>query len=162
LTLDTNLSVTQGLKEGTTHSDSTLVGSPTYVSYKSKEPSPHVPSLPFPTFTSPDKKFLEFFPLHLGESRESLYIFANPLYNAPISSPKLSMVISRGGAGGVGGQGQQPLPKVFAKVAARYTPLVLPVPLHDLPENYMKNLPQFHRRRRSNYSRAYQLLRSIQ
>jgi hypothetical protein len=32
---------------------------------------------------------------------------------------------------------------VFAKVAARYAPLVLPVPLHDLPENYIKNLPKF-------------------
>jgi hypothetical protein len=28
-------------------------------------------------------------------------------------------------------------------VAARYTPLVLPVVLHDFPENYMKNLPKF-------------------
>jgi hypothetical protein len=32
---------------------------------------------------------------------------------------------------------------VFTKVAARYVPLALPVPLHDLPENYMKNLPKF-------------------
>jgi hypothetical protein len=36
-----------------------------------------------------------------------------------------------------------PPPSIFAKVAARYSPLVLPVPLHDLPENYMKNLPKF-------------------
>jgi hypothetical protein len=28
-------------------------------------------------------------------------------------------------------------------VATRYAPLVLPIPLHDLPENYMKNLPKF-------------------
>ena len=53
------------------------------------------------------------------------------------------MVIAEGGAGGAGGQGQQPPPRVFTKVAARYAPLVLPVPLHDLPENYMKNLPRF-------------------
>jgi hypothetical protein len=32
-----------------------------------------------------------------------------------------------------------PPPRIFTKVAARYAPLVLPVPLHDLPENYMKN-----------------------
>ena len=32
---------------------------------------------------------------------------------------------------------------VFTKVAVRYAPLVLLVPLHDLPENYMKNLPKF-------------------
>jgi hypothetical protein len=36
-----------------------------------------------------------------------------------------------------------PPPRVFAKVAMRYAPLVLPVPLHDLPENYIKNLPKF-------------------
>jgi hypothetical protein len=50
-----------------------------------------------------------------------------------------------GGAplGGAGGQGPAPPPRVFAKVAARYAPLVLPVPLHDLPENYIKNLPKF-------------------
>jgi hypothetical protein len=42
-----------------------------------------------------------------------------------------------------GGQGP-PLPfRAFTKVATRYAPLVLPVPLHNLPENYMKNLPKF-------------------
>jgi len=50
-----------------------------------------------------------------------------------------------GGApkGGVGGQGPPQPPRVFAKVAARYAPLVMHVPLHDLPKNYMKNLPKF-------------------
>jgi hypothetical protein len=45
-----------------------------------------------------------------------------------------------GGAGGavIGGPrggpgGQVPPPRIFAKVVARYAPLVLPVPLHDLP-----------------------------
>jgi hypothetical protein len=32
---------------------------------------------------------------------------------------------------------------VFTKVAARYAPLVFPIPLHDLPENYIKKLPKF-------------------
>jgi hypothetical protein len=45
--------------------------------------------------------------------------------------------------GGGGGQGPPPPPRVFAKVAARYAPLVFPIPLHDLPENYIKNLPKF-------------------
>jgi hypothetical protein len=45
--------------------------------------------------------------------------------------------------GGVGGQGPPPPPSIFAKVVARYAPLVILVPLHDLPENYMKNLPMF-------------------
>jgi hypothetical protein len=41
--------------------------------------------------------------------------------------------------------GQAWLPGIFAKLVARYAPLVLPVPLHDLPENYMKSLPKFTR-----------------
>jgi hypothetical protein len=54
----------------------------------------------------------------------------------------------RGGSGGsVGGGGRQgpppPPPSIFAKVVAKYAPLVLPPVLHDLPENYMKNLPKF-------------------
>ena len=50
-----------------------------------------------------------------------------------------------GGApgGGVGGKGPLPPPRVFTKVATRYVSLVLPFPLHDLPENYIKNLPKF-------------------
>jgi hypothetical protein len=50
---------------------------------------------------------------------------------------------SVGAGGGAPGGGQVPLPGVFAKVAARYAPLILPIPLHDLPENYMKSLPKF-------------------
>jgi hypothetical protein len=145
LTLNINPFMTQGLEEVATYTDSTPVGSPIYISCKSEEPSPCIPSSPFSYFTSPSKKFLNFPPFHLGEARESLYIFANPLYNTPISSPRLSMATAGGGAGGIGGQGQQPPPKVFTKVATRYTPLVLLVPLHDLPENYMKNLPKFTR-----------------
>jgi hypothetical protein len=54
----------------------------------------------------------------------------------------------RGGGGGAplggsGGQGPAPSPRVFVKFAARYAPLVLPAPLHDLPENYIKNIPKF-------------------
>jgi len=47
------------------------------------------------------------------------------------------------GGGEGGGQGPSPTPNFFSKVAARYAPLVLPMPLHDLLENYMKNLPKF-------------------
>jgi hypothetical protein len=121
------------------------VGSPIYISCKLEESSPRIPSSPFSSFTSLGKTFPDFSRFHLEEARESLYIFANPLYNAPISSPRLSMVVTRGGAGGIGGQGHQLPPRVFTKVAARYAPLVLPVPLHDLLENYMKDLPKFTR-----------------
>jgi hypothetical protein len=48
-----------------------------------------------------------------------------------------------GGAEGGGGGPPPPPPRIFAKVVARYAPLVLPPVLHDLPENYMKNLPKF-------------------
>jgi hypothetical protein len=52
-----------------------------------------------------------------------------------------------GGApgGGDGGQGPAPPSRVFAKVAARFAPLVFPVPLHDLPENYIIFFPKFTR-----------------
>ena len=69
------------------------------------------------------------------------------------------MVAARGGGGGViggggggapvggaRGQGPSPPPRVFGKVAARYAPLVLLVPLHDLPENYIKKLPKLRTR----------------
>ena len=55
---------------------------------------------------------------------------------------------AHGGVGAGGGApggpvgGQAPLPGIFAKVAARYAPHILLVPLHDLPENYMKS-PKF-------------------
>jgi hypothetical protein len=50
-----------------------------------------------------------------------------------------------GGAplGGAGGQGPAAPPIVFVKVTTRYAPLVFPVPLHYLPENYINNLPKF-------------------
>jgi hypothetical protein len=52
-------------------------------------------------------------------------------------------VSREGGVGGGGGQGKPPPPRIFSKVATRYSPLVLPLILHELPENYMKNLPKF-------------------
>ena len=45
--------------------------------------------------------------------------------------------------GGGGGHHNVPPPRVFSKVAVTYAPLVLPVPLHGLPDNYIKNLPKF-------------------
>jgi hypothetical protein len=52
--------------------------------------------------------------------------------------------VGAGGASPGGPAGSQaPLPGIFAKVATRYAPLVRPVPLQDLPKNYMKILPKF-------------------
>jgi hypothetical protein len=144
--------------------DSTLVSSPIYISYKSEEPSPHLSFPPFFDFLSPCDQFPEPLSLHPEVAQRSLHIFENPLYNIQVSSPRLSMDVVTGGGvrgcgGGVGGgrgggvfggrggggdgQGAPPTPRIFSKVAARYAPLVLPVPLHDLPKNYMKNLPKF-------------------
>jgi hypothetical protein len=47
------------------------------------------------------------------------------------------------GVGGAGASGQGQNPSIFTKVDAIYPPLVLPIVLHYLPENYMKNLPKF-------------------
>jgi hypothetical protein len=58
-------------------------------------------------------------------------------------------MVSVGGVGGAGAGGQENIPAqppmIFSKVVARYSPLVLPVVLHDLPKNYMKRLPKFTR-----------------
>ena len=53
------------------------------------------------------------------------------------------MVVVGGGGGGGGGQGQPPPTRIFSKIVAIYAPLVLAPTLHDLPKNYMKNLPKF-------------------
>jgi hypothetical protein len=56
---------------------------------------------------------------------------------------------THGGIGAGGGTpggpagGQASLSGIFSKVVSRYAPLILPVPLHDLPKNYMKSLPKF-------------------
>jgi hypothetical protein len=147
-----------GLEEYFTHIASTPICSTGYISYKFEETSPHIPY----------QSSLDFSPRE--ESKDPLLIFQNPLYNFPL----IMMATAEGGGGGVaegggggaprggaggapgggaggapgggdGGQAPAPPPRVFAKVAARYAPLVLPVPLHDLPENYIKNLPKFTR-----------------
>jgi hypothetical protein len=121
-----------GLEEYFTHLASTPIGSPDYISYKSEEPSPRIPYQSSSDFSPRE------------ESKDSLLIFQNPLYNFPL----IMMVVTRGGGGGApgggyGGQGPSPPPRVFAKVEKRYAPLVFPIPLHDLPENYIKKFPKF-------------------
>jgi hypothetical protein len=118
ITLQLDFLTSLSLKEYTIYSDYTPAGSPVYISCKSKEPSPCISSPPFSSFSSPE------------EAKDSLYIFQNPLYNVPVSSPRVSMVAT---GGGVGGQGPPPPSRIFTKVVSRYAPLVLPVPLHDLP-----------------------------
>jgi hypothetical protein len=80
-------------------------------------------------------------------SLQFLKFFENPFF-PQISSPRLPMVVAGGagvGGGGAGGQsqGKPPPPRIVSKVVVIYSPLVLPVILHDLPENYMKNVPKF-------------------
>jgi hypothetical protein len=126
------------------------MGSPNYISCKSEEPSPRITYHPSLVFSSHK------------EAKDSLLVFKNPLYNTLFPYPVVPMAVAKGGGGGVfggggvlggggapgggvGGQGPIPPPRVFAKVAARYVPLVLPIPLHDLPENYIKILSNFTR-----------------
>jgi hypothetical protein len=148
-TLQLDFMTSPSLEEYTIYSDSTPVGSQDYISCKSEEPSPHISFHPSSVFSS------------LEEAKYSLLVFQNPLYNAPFSYPVVPMVAVGGGGkwilggggalgggggaprGGVGDQGPTPPPRFFAKVAMRYVPSVLPIPLHDLPKNYIKNLPKF-------------------
>jgi len=56
------------------------------------------------------------------------------------------MVVAGGGGtggGGGGGKGKPLPPMIFSIEVSNYAPLVLPPVLHDLSENYMKNLPKF-------------------
>jgi hypothetical protein len=114
--------------------DSTSVDSPIFSPYESEGHSPHSPSSFFSSFIPVDNQLLETLP-----------------YNLQTFTAKATMAMAgEGGAGGAAigglgvGAGDQALPLwIFAKVATRYDPLVLPVLLHDLLENYMKNLPKF-------------------
>jgi hypothetical protein len=92
--------------------------------------------------------------LSLEEAKNPLLVFQNLLYNTPFSYPVVPMAAPEGGGvlgggvggaprGGVGSQAPHPPPRFFAKVAERYVPLFLLVPLHDLPEKYIKKLPKF-------------------
>jgi hypothetical protein len=70
--LQLNFPTSPNSEECVTHSVSTPVGSPDFVSCKSEEPSPRVPYLSSSGF-----------PLH-EENKDSLLIFRNPLYNFPL------------------------------------------------------------------------------
>jgi hypothetical protein len=56
---EVKFSVSQNSEEHILYPDSTPVGSPVYISCKSKEPSPHFPSPPFLNFSSPNDQFPE-------------------------------------------------------------------------------------------------------
>jgi hypothetical protein len=117
-----------------------------YTSSESEETSPLFPVPYFSNFLSPNGQFSETVSLYPDVTERSPHILKSLLYNLQVSPSKLSMVAAGGGGvvgGGGGGQVPPPPPRIFAKVAARYAPLVLPVPLHDLPENYMKNMSKF-------------------
>jgi hypothetical protein len=114
--------------------DSTSVDSPIFSPFEYKGTSPQSPSSFFSSFIPFNNQLLETLP-----------------YNPQTFTAKDTMVAAGvGGAGGiaVGGPGERVgnqswTLRIFTKVAARYVPLVIPVPLHDLPKNYMKNLPKF-------------------
>ena len=89
-TLQLNFATSHSLEEYFTHPVSTPIGSPNYISCKSKYPSPHIP------YQSSSNV------LPREESKDSLLIFQNPLYNFPL----ISMAAAGGGGGGpLGGGG---------------------------------------------------------
>jgi hypothetical protein len=147
---EVKVSVSRNSEEYILYPDSSPIGSPIYTSCKSEETNPHFPFPPLLYFPSPNDLFPELPSPHPEvverSPLQSLEVFENPLFSPRSSSPRLPMAgVGGTGGGGAGGQGQgQALPpRIFSKVAARYAPLVLPVVLHDLPKNYMKNLPKF-------------------
>jgi hypothetical protein len=79
-----NFVTSHSLEEYFTHPVSTPVGSPDYISCKSEEPSPRIPYQSSSDFSPRE------------ESKDSLLIFQNPLYNFP-----LIMMAATGGGGGV-------------------------------------------------------------
>jgi hypothetical protein len=118
--------------------DLTPVNSPIYSSYKPGETSSLHLGPSFSSFLCLDDQFPTTFLSHSSTTQVSI----SNLSMAAHGGAGAGGGVVGGAAGGAAG-GQVPLPGIFAKVAARYAPLVLPVPLHDLPENYMKNLPKF-------------------
>jgi hypothetical protein len=146
---EVKVSVSRSSEEYILYPDASPIGFPIYTSCKSEETNPH---FLFPTlldFPSPNDLFSELPSPHPEvverSPLQSLEVFKNPLFSSQSSFPRLLMAGAGGSGGGAGGQGQgQALPpRIFAKVAARYAPLVLPAVLHDFLENYMKNPPKF-------------------
>jgi hypothetical protein len=165
--LQLNFPTSPNYEECVTHSFLTPIGFPNSVSCKSEEPSPRVPYLyssKFPLHEENKDSLLIF--------QNPLYNFPQTTMAAargggggfigggggfaggggegvPLGGGGGGVPLGGGGGGvplgGGGGQGPAPPPRVFAKFVARYAPLVFPIPLHDLPENYIKNLLKFTR-----------------
>jgi hypothetical protein len=143
--------VSQNPEDYFLYPDSSPITSPIYTSGKPEEPSSSFPFPPHLDLPSSHDIFPELHSQHPEVVErsvdQSFEVFENLLFSPRISSPRLSMAgvggVGVGGVGGAGAGGQAQPPRIFSKVAARYAPLVLPVVLHDLPENYMKNLPKF-------------------
>jgi hypothetical protein len=70
--LEVKIPSSQSFEEYILHFDSTLVGSPIYISRKSEEPSPHISFPPFSDFMSLDIQLLEPLSLHPKVTERSL------------------------------------------------------------------------------------------
>jgi hypothetical protein len=128
------------------YSDSFPITSPIYTSGKHEEP---ISSFPFPPHLYLSSSHDHFPEIHSHHPEvversvdQSFEVFENILFSARVLSPRLSMV-GVGGVGGAGAGGKAQTPRIVSKVATRYSPLVLHVVLHYLPENYMKSLLKF-------------------
>jgi hypothetical protein len=132
--------------------DLTPIDSPIYSSYEFGETSSFHLGPSFSIFLCLDDQFPTTFLSHSRTTHNLPSFRELSPHTLQVSASNPSMATHRGaGVGGsvVGGVAggsigsQVPLPGIFSKVLARYAPLVLSVPLHDLLENYMKHLPKF-------------------
>jgi hypothetical protein len=142
--------VSQNLEDYFLYPDSSPITSHIYTSGKPEGLSSSFPFPPHLDLSFSHDIFLELYSQHpkLVERSvdHSFEAFKNLLFSPRVPSPRISMVgaggVGVGGAVGTGDDGQAQPPRIFGKVTARYAPLFLPTILHDLPENYMKNLPK--------------------
>jgi hypothetical protein len=148
--LEVKFFVSKNIEDYSLYLDSFPIASPIYTSGKSERLSSSSLFPPRLCLPSPYNHLSELHSHHPEVVKISIdqyfEVFDNFLFSLQILSPRISKV----GVGGAGGRGvgdheNIPVrpPRIFAKVTARYAPLVLPTILHDLPENYMKSLPKF-------------------
>jgi hypothetical protein len=138
---EAKVSISRNPEEHYIYTDSSPIATPIFTSGKPKEPDSSFPFPPHLDIPSPH----DLFPKVVERSVVlSFEVFENLLFSPRSPSPKFSMASAGGASGaGGGGGGQAPPPKIFAKFSSRYAPLVFPAVFHDLPENYLKNLPKF-------------------
>jgi hypothetical protein len=143
--------VSQNPEDYFLYPDSSPITSPIYTSGKPEEPSSSFPFPPHLDLLSSHDHFPELHSQHPEVVErsvdQSFEVFENLLFSPRVClldfqwSVLEVLVLEVSEVQGLVDK-LNPL-GYFPRSPARYAPLVLPVVLHDLPENYMKNLPKF-------------------